>query len=106
MIQFRFGHVATFVPLLCTLLLTTSRVQAQIQKHTPQHAPGGVMGYVKWGFGKDNAPMQLAANSGMTFVGVGKVRQGGEQLLWRVGAQGGQTQLVQTTARTANLARL
>ena len=105
MIQFRYGHVATFVPLLCTLLLTTSRVQAQIQKHTPQHAPGGVVGYVKWGFGNDNAPMQLAANSGMTFVGVGKVRQGGEQLLWRVGAQGGQTQLVQTTARTADLAR-
>lgn len=105
MIQFRYGHVATFVPLLCTLLLTASRVQAQIQKHTPQHAPGGVMGYVKWGFGNDNAPMQLAANSGMTFVGVGKARQGGEQLLWRVGAQGGQTQLVQTTARTADLTR-
>ena len=105
MIQFRYGHVATFVPLLCTLLLTASRVQAQIQKPTPQHAPGGVMGYVKWGFGNDNAPMQLAANSGMTFVGVGKARQGGEQLLWRVGAQGGQTQLVQTTARTADLAR-
>ena len=85
MIQFRYGHVATFVPLLCTLLLTASRVQAQIQKPTPQHAPGGVVGYVKWGFGNDNAPIQLAANSGMTFVGVGKVRQGGEQLLWRVG---------------------
>ena len=53
MIQFRYGHVATFVLLLCTLLLTTSRVQAQIQKPTPQHAPGGVMGYVKWGFGND-----------------------------------------------------
>ena len=53
----------------------------------------------------DATPVSLNCGKGMTFVGVGKVRQGSELLLWNVGTQDGKTRLVQTTARTADLTR-
>lgn len=79
------------------LFLFSATVQAQ--------SPGGVAGPVKWATGKDNGTVQLSGTGGMTFVGVGRIQQGSEQLLWNVSTRSGKTGRVQTTARSANLAR-
>ena len=79
------------------LFLFSAAVQAQ--------SPGGVAGPVKWATGKDNGTVQLSGTGGMTFVGVGRIQQGSEQLLWNVSTRSGKTGRVQTTARSANLAR-
>lgn len=100
-----YSIATTVVSLSFVLTFTSLRAQAQVQNQASQHAPGGVTGYLRWGFGNDATPVSLNCGKGMTFVGVGKVRQGSEQLLWNVGTQDGKTRLVQTTARTADLTR-
>ena len=97
------------VPLLCAVSITASRAQAQplaqAQPKPESQAPGGVAGFVKWASGNDNAPVRLTGAGGLTFIGVGKIQKAGEQLLWNVSTQTGKTERVQTTARTANLAK-
>ena len=97
------------VPLLCVVSITASRAQAQpqaqIQPKLECQAPGGVAGFVKWASGNDNTPVRLTGAGGLTFIGVGKIQKAGEQLLWNVSTQAGKTERVQTTARTANLAK-
>ena len=97
------------VPLLCAVSITTSRAQAQplaqVQPKPESQAPGGVTGFVKWASGNDNTPVRLTGAGGLTFIGVGKIQKAGEQLLWNVSTQTGKTERVQTTARTANLAK-
>jgi len=84
-----YSIATTVVSLSFALTFTSLRAHAQVQNQASQHAPGGVTGYLRWGFGNDATPVSLNCGKGMTFVGVGKVRQGSEQLLWNVGTQGG-----------------
>lgn len=97
------------IPLLCTMSITTSQAQVQpqvaTQSKSESQSPGGVAGFVKWVNGNDNRPVQLAGAGGLTFIGVGKIQKEGEQLLWNISTQAGKTERVQTTARTANLAK-
>ena len=91
--------------LLFALSIPLPRVLAQVVNQSSRYAPGGVAGYARWGLGCDTSPILLNSGKGMTFVGVGKVRQGSEQLLWNVSTKDGKTRFVQTTARTADLTR-
>ena len=70
--------------LLFALSIPLPRVLAQVVNQSSRYAPGGVAGYARWGLGCDTSPILLNSGKGMTFVGVGKVRQGSEQLLWNV----------------------